>query len=206
MEKLTAKAYITHNSGCVKAIVNICYDNALVIKDLRLIEHPDGSIDVQMPQSKAADGNYYPKMIILSHSGIFCAIKDKCISAYERTLKYGIADTSELYNPEENCGNIRFKANIRRIDIPNQSVKAIADINVNNELMIKDICVYADKNGEYELLFPQKTLPGGRKTDRIFPVDETVYAQIKKSISNIYCQDVSKETISSRSDALYIFP
>jgi hypothetical protein len=52
----------------------------------------------------------------------------------------------------------------------------------NNKLAISSIGVYTTFNGDIRLLFPDRTLPNGRKLADVYPIDQETYNFFKEAI------------------------
>lgn len=209
---LKSKVYLVHGSDSVKAIADVCFDNSITVKDCRLVKRTDGELEIELPKVKQKDGTYRQTVQLTKfHTIVLGAIKHSVIEAYNNAQQ-GITTVSsdtfyELQKYESEQKKLGIKATIHRVDVPqNPSLKAIADISVDNYMIIKDIRV-VEQNNQYRLIMPKKTMPDGSKTDRIVPANNTIAEKLKTSVVSLLNRKNIRECdISERADDMYMFP
>ncbi len=96
MEITEVKVFPAKDDGRLKAYATIVFDNAFIIRDLKVIEGHKG-LFVSMPSRKRKDGTFRDIVHPLN-SDMRKNIEDRVIEEYNRV---GTLDSSEMYTDED---------------------------------------------------------------------------------------------------------
>lgn len=212
LHKIRSKAYLTGNDS-VLAVADVNIDDAVIIRDCRLLKSADGTIEAQLPQIKNKDGTYTQTVQLINYQSVLLKnLRASIIEAYTNALKGSPSiskeKTFEMEKEQFELQRQGVKAEIRRINLPDcPSLKAIADITIDNWLVVKNVRLIARKNGEIKPVMPQKTLPDGTRCDRVAIKDDTLLDKIRTATTQLYMRhDVPQQSAIAKADDMYMFP
>lgn len=212
LHKIRSRAYLTGNDS-VLAVADVNIDDMVIIRDCRLIKNTDGSIEAQLPQIKNKDGTYTQTVQLINYQSVLLKnLRASIIEAYTNALKGSPSiskeKTFEMEKEQFELQRQGVKAEIRRINLPDcPSLKAIADITIDNWLVVKNVRLIARKNGEIKPVMPQKTLPDGTRCDRVAIKDDTLLDKIRTATTQLYMRhDVPQQSAIAKADDMYMFP
>lgn len=205
---IKAKVYLVEESGPVKAMADICYNNSIVIKDVRIVQRNDrNELMVQMPQSKGIDGNIHSKVSVPVHADKFRNAVNKAVLDEYHNVLNGEHNRNNLFNLME-ADNPEFvvKRSTRVNDETKAWVKAVVDIGVDNSFVIHDVLLCQGKTGQYYLKMPQKH-DGVKFADRVYAVT----SELQKKMTNIVQGELGAEIgemrrIQKEMGTEFIFP
>lgn len=67
------------------------------------------------------------------------------------------------------------------------ALKAIADITIDNWLVVRNIRLVAEKDGKIKPVMPQKSLPDGTYCDRVAIKDDSLLKKYRQRLYNCIC-------------------
>jgi len=91
MKITEVKIYVARNSGKLKAYVAIVIDNALILRDLKVIEGQNG-LFISMPSRRLQDGKFKDIAHPLNHETREL-IEKAVLEAYHHELEHGGGDS-----------------------------------------------------------------------------------------------------------------
>lgn len=205
LHKIRSRAYLTGNDS-VLAVADVNIDDAVIIRDCRLLKSADGNIEAQLPQIKNKDGTYTQTVQLINYQSVLMkSLKASIFEAYTNALKgnppVSKEKTFEMEKEQFELQRQGVKAEIRRINLPNcPALKAIADITIDNWLV-------AEKDGKIKPVMPQKSLPDGTRCDRVAIKDDTLLEKIRTATTQLYMRhDVPQQSAIAKADDMYMFP
>lgn len=205
LHKIRSRAYLTGNDS-VLAVADVNIDDAVIIRDCRLLKSADGNIEAQLPQIKTVQLINYQSVLMKS-------LKASIFEAYTNALKgnppVSKEKTFEMEKEQFELQRQGIKAEIRRINLPDcPALKAIADITIDNWLVVRNIrLVAAEKDGKIKPVMPQKSLPDGTRCDRVAIKDDTLLEKIRTATTQLYMRhDVPQQSAIAKADDMYMFP
>ena len=212
LHKMRSRAYLTGNDS-ILAVADVNIDDTVIIRDCRLIKSADGNIEAQLPQIKNKDGTYTQTVQLINYQSVLLKnLRASIIEAYTNALKgnppISKEKTFEMEKERFELQRQGIKAEIRRINLPDcPSLKAIADITIDNWLVVKNVRLVARKNGEIKPVIPQKTLPDGTLCDRVAIKDNILLEKIQTAATQLYLRhDVPQQSAIAKADDMYVFP
>ena len=213
LHKIRSRAYLTGNDS-VLAVADVNIDDAVIIRDCRLLKSADGNIEAQLPQIKNKDGTYTQTVQLNNYQSVLMkSLKASIFEAYTNALKgnppVSKEKTFEMEKEQFELQRQGVKAEIRRINLPNcPALKAIADITIDNWLVVRNIrLVAAEKDGKIKPVMPQKSLPDGTRCDRVAIKDDTLLEKIRTATTQLYMRhDVPQQSAIAKADDMYMFP
>ena len=69
LHKIRSRAYLTGNDS-VLAVADVNIDDAVTIRDCRLLKSADGNIEAQLPQIKNKDGTYTQTVQLINYQSV----------------------------------------------------------------------------------------------------------------------------------------
>ena len=144
LHKIRSRAYLTGNDS-VLAVADVNIDDAVIIRDCRLLKSADGNIEAQLPQIKNKDGTYTQTVQLINYQSVLMkSLKASIFEAYTNALKgnppVSKEKTFEMEKEQFELQRQGIKAEIRRINLPDcPALKAIADITIDNWLVVRNI-------------------------------------------------------------------
>lgn len=212
LHKMRAKAYIVPGNNSVLAIADVNIDDAVIIRDCRLVKNADGNIEAQLPITKNKDGTYTQAVQFINYQTVLMkTLKASISEAFANAQKGNIPISNiKMFQMEKEHFELQrqgVKAEIRRINLPNcPSLKAIADVTIDNWLLIKNIRLVT-KDGKSTLVMPQKNLPDGTRCDRIAIKAEDVKEKVRNATSLLYMRhNIPQESALAKADEMFVFP
>lgn len=212
LHKIRSRAYLTGNDS-VLAVADVNIDDAVIIRDCRLLKNADGTIEAQLPQIKNKDGTYMQAVQFINYQTVLMkTLKASIAEAFANAQKGNIPVSSiKLFQMEKEQFELQrqgVKAEIRRINLPNcPALKAIADITIDNWLVVRNIRLVAEKDGKIKPVMPQKSLPDGTRCDRVEIKDDTLLDKIRIATTQLYMRhDVQQQSAIAKADDMYMFP
>lgn len=212
LHKMRAKAYLVPGNDRIIAIADINIDNSVTIRDCRLVKNANGESTVELPKIKNKDGTYTQTVQMINYQSVLMRTLRACIiEAYSNAQKGNASISEKSFEMEKEQFELQrqgVKAEIRRINLPNcPSLKAISDVTIDNWLVIKNIRLVTDKNGNIKLVMPQKTLPDGTRCDRISVKSSSLLEKMKSAVTQLYMRhDIPQQSALAKADDMYIFP
>lgn len=212
LHKMRAKAYLVPGNDRVIAIADINIDNSIVIRDCRLVKNANGEITAELPKIKNKDGTYTQTVQMINYQSVLMRSLRACIIEAYSNAKKGESPISEKsFEMEKEQYELQrqgVKAEIRRINLPNcPSLKAISDVTIDNWLVIKNIRLVSDKNGNIKLLMPQKTMPDETRGERITVKNSNLLEKMESAVTQLYMRhDIPQQSTIAKADDMYIFP
>lgn len=213
LHKMRSRAYLVPGNDNVLAVADVNIDNTVIIRDCRLVKNADGNIEAQLPQIKNKDGTYTQTVQLINYQSVLLkTLRASIVEAYTNALKgnppISKEKTFEMEKERFELQRQGIKAEIRRINLPDcPSLKAIADITIDNWLVIKNIRFIAERNGKTKLVMPQKTLPDGTYCDRVAIKDDSLLKKIQTATIQLYMRhDIPQQSAIAKADDMYIFP
>ena len=140
------------------------------------------------------------------------SLKASIFEAYTNALKgnrpVSKEKTFEMEKEHFELQRQGVKAEIRRINLPDcPALKAIADITIDNWLVVRNIRLVAEKDGKIKPVMPQKSLPDGTRCDRVAIKDDTLLEKIRTATTQLYMRhDVPQQSAIAKADDMYMFP
>ena len=87
LHKIRSRAYLTGNDS-VLAVADVNIDDAVIIRDCRLLKSADGNIEAQLPQIKNKDGTYTQTVQLINYQSVLMkSLKASIFEAYTNALK-----------------------------------------------------------------------------------------------------------------------
>ena len=213
LHKMRAKAYLVPGNNSVLAIADVNIDDAVIIRDCRLVKNADGNIEAQLPITKNKDGTYTQAVQFINYQTVLMkTLKASISEAFANAQKGNIPISNiKMFQMEKEHFELQrqgVKAEIRRINLPNcPSLKAIADVTIDNWLLIKSIRLITDENGKPALVMPQKTMPDGTRCDRVTIKSEEVKEKVRAATAQLYMRhDIPQESALAKADEMFVFP
>ena len=81
LHKIRSRAYLTGNDS-VLAVADVNIDDAVIIRDCRLLKSADGNIEAQLPQIKNKNGTYTQTVQLINYQSVL--MKSLKASIFER--------------------------------------------------------------------------------------------------------------------------
>ena len=98
LHKIRSRAYLTGNDS-VLAVADVNIDDAVIIRDCRLLKSADGNIEAQLPQIKNKDGTYTQTVQLINYQSVLMkSLKASIFEAYTNALKgkYTLWEQTEI--------------------------------------------------------------------------------------------------------------
>ena len=84
----TRSQYVPSGNDSVLAVADVNIDDAVIIRDCRLLKSADGNIEAQLPQIKNKDGTYTQTVQLINYQSVLMkSLKASIFEAYTNALK-----------------------------------------------------------------------------------------------------------------------